>query len=297
MNPVTPPLSNRPKLPRISIVMPFRDPGASYLDRALASLQWQSEADWELIAIDDGSSDGSVDLPRLNDDPRIRLIRHERSAGLAARLNEGVSLARGRYIARMDADDIAFPHRLQVQADYLDAHPDVDLMAASVLMIDDAGAAIGVATSPTDHDSLVRRAALHFPMPHPTWMGRTAWFRKHPYDERAIKAQDQHLLYRTFRSSRFAAIGQPLLAYRYAQLSVRKTLLGRYHFLRAVWANGSPADACLSTLLHAAAAVRDLLAMALGRDRDVIRRRVGTIPDTVLDEWTRLSAQLRAARN
>lgn len=282
--------------PRISIVMSFRD-GGNGLDEAVASLQWQTEDDWELIAIDDGSRDAASELPRLRTDPRIRLIRHAHSAGLAARLNEGVSLARGRYVARMDADDIAFPQRLKVQADYLDAHPEIDLLAASVLMIDGAGAAIGVATSPNDHDSLVRRAALHFPMPHPTWMGRAAWFRKHPYDERAIKAQDQHLLYRTFRSSRFAAIRQPLLAYRYAQLSARKTLLGRYHFLRAVWANGSPAEACLSTLLHAAAAVRDLLAMALRCDRDVIRRRVGTIPDTLLDEWTRLSAQLRAARN
>lgn len=282
--------------PRISVVMSFRD-GGSGLDDAVASLQWQTEEDWELIAIDDGSRDAGAELPRLLADPRIRLVRHAHSAGLATRLNEGVQLARGRYIARMDADDIALPQRLRVQADYLDAHPDVDLLAASVLMIDDTGAAIGVATSPTGHDRLVRRAALHFPMPHPTWMGRAEWFRAHPYDEKAIKAQDQHLLYRTFRCSRFAAIGQPLLAYRYAQLSVRKTLLGRYHFLRAVWACGSPADACVSTLLHAAAALRDLLAMALRRDRDVIRRRVGTIPDTLRDEWARLSAQLRAARN
>lgn len=282
--------------PRISVVLSFRDAGSG-LDDAVASLQWQTEEDWELIAIDDGSRDAGAELPRLLADPRIRLIRHAHSAGLATRLNEGVRLARGRYIARMDADDIALPQRLRVQADYLDAHPDVDLLAASVLMIDDAGAPIGVALSPTEHDRLVHRAALHFPMPHPTWMGRAAWFRAHPYDEKAIKAQDQHLLYRTFRSSRFAAIGQPLLAYRYAQLSVRKTLLGRYHFLRAVWAHGSPVDACVSTLLHAAAAVRDLLAMGFRRDRDVIRRRVGTIPDTLRDEWTRLSAQLRAARN
>lgn len=276
--------------------MSFRD-GGSGLDDAVASLQWQTEDDWELIAIDDGSRDAGGELPRLLGDPRIRLVRHVHSAGLATRLNEGVRLARGRYIARMDADDIALPQRLRVQADYLDAHPDVDLLAASVLMIDGAGAPIGVAASPTDHDSLVRRAALHFPMPHPTWMGRAEWFRAHPYDEQAVKAQDQHLLYCTFRSSRFAAIGQPLLAYRYAQLSVRKTLLGRYHFLRAVWAHGSVADACVSTLLHAAAALRDLLAMVLQRDRDVIRRRVGTIPDTLRDEWTRLSAQLRVARN
>jgi glycosyltransferase involved in cell wall biosynthesis len=168
--------------PRISVILSFRDPGAG-LDAALASLQWQTEEDWELIAIDDGSRDGSSGLPRLLADPRIRLIRHTDSAGLAIRLNEGVRAARGRYIARMDADDIAFPQRLRTQADYLDAHPDVDLLASSVLMIDDAGQPISLTRSPPTHAQLVRRAALRFPMPHPTWMGRAEWFRAHPYDE------------------------------------------------------------------------------------------------------------------
>jgi glycosyltransferase involved in cell wall biosynthesis len=281
--------------PRISVILSFRDGGAG-LDMALASLLWQTEEGWELIAIDDGSRDGSADLPRLHGDPRIRVVRHDQSAGLAVRLNEGVGLARGQYIARMDADDISFPQRLRVQADYLDAHPDVDLLASSVLMIDEAGRAIGLARSPAAHEQLVRRAPLHFPMPHPTWMGRAAWFRAHPYDERAIKAQDQHLLFRTFRHSRFAAIEQPLLAYRYAKLSARKTLLGRYHFLRAVWAHGSALDACRSSALHAAAALRDLTAMTLGRDRAVILGRVGAIPDTLRDEWANLSARLDAAR-
>jgi glycosyltransferase involved in cell wall biosynthesis len=282
--------------PRISIILSFRDAGAG-LDLALESLLWQTEEDWELIAIDDGSRDGSADQPSLHGDPRIRLVRHGHSAGLAVRLNEAVGLARGQYIARMDADDISFPQRLRVQADYLDVHRDVDLLASSVLMIDDAGRAIGLARSPAAHAQLVRRAALHFPMPHPTWMGRAEWFRAHPYDARALKAQDQHLLYRSFRDSRFAAIEQPLLAYRYAKLSARKTLLGRYHFLRAVWAHGNVLDACMSSALHAAAALRDLIAMALGRDRAVILGRVGAIPDTLRDEWANLSARLDAARD
>jgi glycosyltransferase involved in cell wall biosynthesis len=280
--------------PRISVILSFRDPGAG-LDAALASLQWQTEEDWELIAIDDGSRDGSSGLPRLLADPRIRLIRHTDSAGLAIRLNEGVRAARGRYIARMDADDIAFPQRLRTQADYLDAHPDVDLLASSVLMIDDAGQPISLTRSPPTHAQLVRRAALRFPMPHPTWMGRAEWFRAHPYDECAIKAQDQHLLYRTYRDSRFAAIEEPLLAYRYARLSVRKTLQGRYHFLRAVWSHGPLLHACAATAVHAAAALRDLLAMACGRERSVIRRRGDALPDALRDQWSRLLAQLDAS--
>lgn len=282
------------KTPRVSVIMSFWNAG-KHLDKAVASLQWQTEEDWELIAIDDGSNDGSARLPRLLADPRIHLIRHAQSAGLAVRLNEGVRAARGRYIARMDADDISFPQRLRVQADYLDAHPDVALLASSVLMIDDDGQPLGLTRSPASHEQITRRAALRFPMPHPTWMGRTEWFRAHPYDESAIKAQDQHLLYRTWRDSRFAAIEEPLLAYRYARLSARKTLQGRYHFLRAVWSHGPLLHACAATTVHALAAVRDLLAMACGRDRSVIRRRGDAVPATLSDQWSQLSAQLDAA--
>ncbi|MGL6077679.1 glycosyltransferase family 2 protein [Methyloversatilis discipulorum] len=296
MNPVLSSRSVRSAEPRISIVMPFRDPGV-HLDRALASLRWQTEENWELIAIDDGSRDGSGGFLRQHDDPRIRLKRHDRSAGLAVRLNEAVALARGRYIARMDADDIAFPQRLQVQADYLDAHPEVDLLASSVLMIDAVDDALCVAVSPVEHAQIVRRAALRFPLPHPTWMGRSEWFRSNPYDERAIKSQDQCLLFRTHRSSRFAAIGEPLLAYRYDRLSLRKTLQGRYHFLRALWGYGTLSQRLTGTSMHALAALRDLLAMASRRDRDVIRRRGGAVPDKLQQEWTRMKERLDAARD
>ncbi len=283
-------------VPRISIVLSFRDAGPT-LDDALTSLRWQTETDWELIAIDDGSRDGSSKRPGLLGDERIHVIRHECSAGLAARLNEGVALARGRYIARMDADDVAFPQRLQVQADFLDDHPEVDLLASSVLMIDNRGEPLSVIASPATHERIVNRAALNFPMPHPTWMGRADWFREHGYDERALKAQDQHLLYRTHRSSRFAAIEAPLLAYRYDRLSVRKTTVGRYHFLRALWSHGSARDIVLGTMLHALAAARDLLAMVFGLDREVMRRRGGAIPATLRSEWNELKRQLEAARS
>lgn len=282
--------------PRISVVLSFRDPGPRFED-ALASLRWQTEVDWELIAIDDGSRDGSAGCRGLQGDPRIRVIRHERGAGLAVRLNEGVALARGCYIARMDADDVSFPQRLKVQADFLDAHPEVDLLACSVLMIDGDDVAQCVVTSPATHEDIVRCAAQRFPMPHPTWMGRAAWFRQHPYDEWAVKSQDQHLLYRTYRNSRFAAISAPLLAYRYDRLSVRKTTTGRYHFLRAVWSHGSARDRLVGTTRHALAAGRDMVAMMLGQDRQVIRRRGSPVPVDLDRAWGELKRRLEAVRS
>lgn len=282
--------------PRISVILSFRD-GGSLLDAAVASLQWQTEPDWELIAIDDGSRDGSADLPRLHADARIRLVRHAECAGLPRRLNQGVAMARGRYIARMDADDVSFPQRMKAQADFLDRHPDVDLVAGSVLMIDEEGLPVSVAFCPSGHEEIVRRACLRFPMPHPTWMGRAAWFQAHAYDERAIRAEDQHLLYRTYRQSRFAALTEPLLAYRWARLSANKSLQGRYSFLRAVWQYGSLADACLGTALHVAAALRDLSMIALGRDREVIRRHGEAVPVALATEWSNLKQRLDVMRS
>lgn len=281
--------------PRISVALSFRNPGAG-LRAALLSLLWQDETDWELIAIDDGSSDGSADLALLHGDPRIRLVRHDRSAGLAVRLNEAIRLARGRYVARMDADDVCFPRRFRLQANFLDVHPEVDLLASAALMIDDADVPVGLLPSFASHEALTRRPWAGFPMPHPTWMGRRAWFLAHPYDDRARKAQDLHLLYRTWRTSRFAALEQPLLAYRYPALSASKTLVSRYHTLRAIWGHGAATEALRATMLHGVAAVRDLLAIAAGMDRFVIRRRTQPADEKVLAEWQALSDRLRTER-
>ena len=162
-------------------------------------------------------------------------------------------------------------------------------------MIDDHDRPTGVMSSPVDHAALTARAWLSIPMPHPTWMGRREWFVAHPYDEKARKAQDQHLLYRTYRESRFAALAQPLLAYRYPCLSVSKTLLSRYHVLRARWMSGHIADALRATALHGAAALRDLLAIAFGQHSAVINRRIRPADADLLDEWARLRVRLHDA--
>ncbi len=278
-------------LPRISVALSFRNPGAG-LSAAVRSLLWQDEADWELIAIDDGSSDDSADLPLLHDDPRICLIRHDTSAGLAVRLNEAIRHARGHYIARMDADDVCFPQRFRLQAEFLDAHPEIDLLASAALMIDEADAPVGILPSFTSHAALTRRPWAGFPMPHPTWMGRREWFLSHPYDDRAVKAQDLQLLYRTWRQSCFAGLPQPLLAYRYPALSAKKTLLSRYHTLRAVWGHGGMKDVVRAAGLNGFAAVRDLLAIALGVEREVIRRRTYPADPQVLANWRELAGKL-----
>lgn len=120
--------------PAISILMPFRDAAAT-LPACLASIRRQSLADFELLAVDDGSQDESpaIVAAYARDDPRTRLLRPGR-VGLVAALNHGLAAARAPLVARMDADDLMHPRRLQLQRDYLVAHPELALVASRVAL-------------------------------------------------------------------------------------------------------------------------------------------------------------------
>src|SRR5271165_2292928 len=108
--------------PLVSVLLPARN-SAPTLALALRSVLAQTYAHWELLLLDDGSSDGTVELARGIADPRIRLLADGRWQGLGARLNQGLAAAQGELIARLDADDLAFPERFARQVEYLYKHP------------------------------------------------------------------------------------------------------------------------------------------------------------------------------
>ncbi len=127
-------------MPRLSVVMPVYN-GERYLAAAVDSILSQSEADFELIILDDGSTDGSPDIIAryAERDPRIRFLRDAVNRGLAARLNQGIELAATPLIARMDQDDISLPSRFAAQLAHLGAHPDCVLIGSRVVIIDPDG--------------------------------------------------------------------------------------------------------------------------------------------------------------
>lgn len=119
--------------PRVSVVLPCYN-GERYLREAIQSILDQTLADFELIVVDDGSTDGSpailADMARA--DPRIRIVT-QANGGIVAALNAGIDHARGPYIARMDADDVSFPDRLAFQAKWLDDHPGTVLVGGQAV--------------------------------------------------------------------------------------------------------------------------------------------------------------------
>lgn len=214
--------------PLVSIALPVFNGGNDILP-AVQSILDQTFADWELLLIDDGSTDGTQERLRRLTDPRVRLIADGANQGLAVRLNEAVALARGKYFARMDHDDVAHPDRLAKQVAYLEAHDIVDLLATKCLAMSEDEVISGEVPFVESHAEICRRPWLGFYMAHPTWMGKTEWFRRHLYERPGpYCCEDQELLLRVYETSRYHALAEPLLAYRVrGRVGLRKLLKTR----------------------------------------------------------------------
>jgi glycosyltransferase involved in cell wall biosynthesis len=214
--------------PVITIAMPFFNSAAT-LELAVRSLLNQSHGDFELLLCDDGSEDQSLAIARSFDDSRVISWSDGRRRRLAARLNECIDRARGSYLARMDADDVAYTDRLATQLLFLQEHPEIDLCGAGAIVFGRRGRPLWRYSPPLDHLAITSSAFRGFPLWHPLWMGRIEWFRRWRYDPSSWLAQDQELLLRSYRQSRFANLPQPLLGYRKERVSLRK--LFRYKVL------------------------------------------------------------------
>ncbi len=165
--------------PVVSIVIPVYNAGR-HLAGSIGSMIEQTFPHWEMICVDDGSTDGSSQVLDwfASIEPRIQVI-HQTNSGIVDALNRGCALARGGYLCRMDADDIATPNRLEVQSAWLNAHPKVVALGASILEMDEDGAPLGVQRLALEHDAIVARLMARQPgLFHPTTMIRTDAFRE-----------------------------------------------------------------------------------------------------------------------
>jgi len=167
-----------PCTPRVSILMPVHNE-ERYLQAALDSLYRQTFDDWELVVVDDGSSDGTPSIldAAARGDRRVRLIRRE-GGGLVAALNTGLKACQAPLLARMDGDDISHPRRLEMQASYLQAHPDTGLVACGFRHFPRADLKRGMLAYETwqnslvDHHQIMLDLYVESPFIHPGIMTR-----------------------------------------------------------------------------------------------------------------------------
>jgi len=123
-------------IPLVTVLMPVYNT-APYLREAMDSMLSQTFTDFELIVLNDCSPDNAEEVLNTYNDPRIVRYKGEKNVGLSNVLNIGIEMARGKYIARMDSDDISLPNRLQVQVDYLETHPEIDLVSVGMQLFGD----------------------------------------------------------------------------------------------------------------------------------------------------------------
>ena len=284
-------MSGADRLPVVSVIMSMRNSAAT-VGAAVRSVRLQTLRDWELIVIDYGSSYESSAIVEGFHDERIRLIRESSSAGFAERLNQAVSLARGEFIARMDSDDICFPERLFRQVARLGADPGIDLVGCGAVVFTSRGELIGEMPAGVDHQDIVARPFVGFPLPHPTWCGRASWFQNNPYDSRLRYAEDQDLLLRSFRHSKLAGLDTVLLGYRQDQLALKKLLPGRATFMRSIWRNGVATGEVLPALtgiaVNTAKGMLDVATLGLGFNRQMQLRRLRPVSTAIEREWRQL---------
>jgi glycosyltransferase involved in cell wall biosynthesis len=277
--------------PRVSVLLPCRN-GSRTLALAVHSMLAQTLTDFELLLLDDGSTDGSVAIAQRFNDERIRVLSDGVGRGLPWRLNQGVSCARGTYIARMDADDVSFPSRLERQAAFLDTHPDVDLVGCRALVFRERGDIVGLLPFAPDHAALCARPWRNIPLPHPTWMGRRQWFETHAYRLPEVRrAEDQELLLRASPDSRYACLGDVLLGYRQGPFQLRRTLVARCSLLvaqlRLLAGRGRWGDAMKAVPQSIAKIGVDLLAAMPGGETLFFMRMSEPAPAAAIDELHR----------
>jgi glycosyltransferase involved in cell wall biosynthesis len=251
--------------PKVTIALPVYN-GATTLATAIRSILQQSFQNWELIILDDLSTDHSLEVIRAFDDPRILLISGRQNIGLSARLNMAANMARGTYFARADQDDASFPNRISLQVIYLEKHPDIDLLATAIIPFRGKCVPQGILPVAGEHSQICARPWNGFHLPHPTWMGKTTWFRQHRYESFSDGVEDQYLLLRTYRVSRFACLKEPLLAYREDNRVLKKMLRARRIFARTYihqfiteWRFDLAIKVAISFLLKCAADTLNLL--------------------------------------
>ncbi len=203
--------------PKISVVMPVYRANTGLLCDAIESILNQTFNDFEFIIVFDDPTEKERALISgyATVDSRIRPIFHNKKTGLVRSLNEGVALARGKYIARMDADDFSYPHRFETQYNYMEGHPHVGVLGAGYVYIKNGVKKKPIFLPESSHDISVTAFLWGCPICHPVVMLRSEFIKtiEGPYSERYPHAEDYYLWVRCMGKTEMVNLPILLLEY------------------------------------------------------------------------------------
>lgn len=207
--------------PKISICMPIYN-ASLYLGECIDSILSQTFTDFEVLVVDDGSTDNSLEIMQFYNDPRIKIIKNEHN--YISSLNILLEKAVGKYIARMDADDIMIPDRLQIQYDYMETHPDADALGGGLCFY---GNENDTFIPPILNDAYQLKDLLtRNILPNPTMMVRNEFLHKHQirYEHDYIYAEDYRFWARLIHAgARIFCINHIFIKYRNSKTQITNT--------------------------------------------------------------------------
>ncbi len=215
--------NRKTKSPLVSVVMPVYN-GVRFVQEAVSSILQQTFCDFELLIIDDCSTDGSFPLLKeiARNDQRIRLFHNNRNLGISKTRNKGIQLSRGKYIAVLDCDDIAMPDRLEKQVSFLEDHPHFGLITGNLIIIDENSREIGHRRYPSE-DEAIRRVMLRYnPFAQPASMYRRSLCDSvGMYREDMTSCADYDLFLRFAAVAKVANLPEYLIKYRISSTQVK----------------------------------------------------------------------------
>ena len=217
-------------LPFVSISISFFNAESTLLD-AVRSVFAQTHKNWELILIDDGSTDNSLELARSINEPRVRVYSDGENKKLAARLNQAITLSKYDFIARMDADDLMAPDRIEKQLKILTERKDIDLVSTGVLSLSDENTPVGIRVVPEGHVLTAKNILrAQSGIIHASVLARKSWYQRNNYREDYPAAEDSELWVRAYSKSDLKVffIREPLYFYREDGNVTKEKLLRGY---------------------------------------------------------------------
>ena len=210
------------KEPYISVIMSVYN-GEKYLPIAIDSILNQTFTRFEFIILNDGSNDETQNILDSYTHDNLRVITRQ-NHGLPLSLNYAIELAKGDYIVRMDADDIALPNRIKLQLEYMRSHPDIDILGGQARIIDENGGEIGVIRKPITEEEIVRYINYACPIIHPTYMVKANVYRVLNGYRNFVAVEDYDFLLRAHNAGyKLGNVSDDVILYRHCSTGISAT--------------------------------------------------------------------------
>ncbi len=206
-------------MPMVSVVMSVYNE-EEHVSQAMESILNQTLNDFEFIIVNDGSVDRTYEIIKryVEKDKRIKVINHEKREGQAKSLNDGIKIAKGRYIARMDADDISLPERLEKQVKFMGYHPEVGVLGTYYKEIDNSGKILPRKQNPSTWEQIKKALFYYNPVCHPSVMMRKELILEvGGYDEKFSIGQDYDLFSRLVSKTKIENLPEFLIIHRFPE--------------------------------------------------------------------------------